>query len=141
MSEEKPVKHNGSFAMSLNMFTIFRMIVSVLLILHGLARIWAGTVNDFGGFLTSRGFPAGPTLAWSITIFEIIGGLLMAYGIWKKWIACIFAVELTFGIALVHAKNGWFVVGYSLNGVEYSVLLISSLLLIAFNDRNSNLKS
>jgi putative oxidoreductase len=32
---------------------------------------------------------------------------------------------------LVHAKNGWFVVGHQSGGVEYSVLILFSLLTIA----------
>lgn len=35
------------------------------------------------------------------------------------------------GIVLVHAPHGWFVVGAGRNGMEYSVLLIVCLLLLA----------
>jgi hypothetical protein len=45
----------------------------------------------------------------------------------------IYAAIYAAGIALVHAPEGWFVVGLGRNGMEYSVLLISSLLLIGVN--------
>lgn len=36
------------------------------------------------------------------------------------------------GIILVHRYDGWFVVGGGRNGMEYSVLLISSLFIVAW---------
>ena len=41
-------------------------------------------------------------------------------------LALIYAV----GIAMVHAREGWFVVGAGRNGAEYSVLLIVCLLCV-----------
>jgi len=110
---------------------LLRLCTGLLLAAHGCIRLYAGTVNGFGEFLNSKGFMIGPAIAWFLTIFEIAGGLLMAAGILKKWIAAVFMIELIMGIILVHATNGWFVVGYQSGGVEYSVLLIASLLLIA----------
>lgn len=113
------------------MLIVFRVVVALLLVAHGVMRLSAGAVNGFGEFLNSKGFLIGPAIAWFLTLFEIIGGLSMAAGYFVKWIAAIFIIEIAMGIILVHAKNGWFVVGHQLNGVEYSVLLIFSLLLIA----------
>ena len=110
---------------------IFRISVALLLVAHGVARTSLGTVADFGGFLESKGFPAGVAIAWILTIVEIAGGLALAAGFLVKWLCLWFIVELLMGIILVHSQNGWFVVGASLNGVEYSVLLIFSLWLIA----------
>ncbi|HKJ16853.1 MAG TPA: hypothetical protein VJ984_05875 [Xanthomonadales bacterium] len=39
-----------------------------------------------------------------------------------------YAVIYAVGIVLVHAPEGWFVVGLGRNGMEYSVLLIVCLL-------------
>lgn len=113
------------------MLIVFRIVVALLLVAHGVIRLSTGGVNGFGEFLNSKGFMIGPAIAWFLTIFEIVGGLLMAAGYFVKWIAAIFIIEIAMGIILVHAKNGWFVVGHTLNGVEYSVLLIFSLLVIA----------
>jgi len=59
----------------------------------------------------------------------------MAAGYFVRWIAAIFIIEHCFGIILVHAFNGWFVVGHQVGGVEYSVLIIFSLLVIAVSVR------
>ena len=112
-------------------FLGFRIIVSLLLVIHGIVRWYAGGVDDFGGFLNSQGFGFGLAIAWVLTITEIVGGLLMAVGILPIWFALFFIIELVAGLFLVHGKEGWFVVGYGRNGSEYSVLLIASLLLIA----------
>lgn len=116
---------------------LLRIVTGLLLVAHGCIRLYAGTVNGFGEFLNSKGFIIGTAIAWFLTIFEIAGGLLMAAGFFKKWIAVVFMLELTMGIILVHATNGWFVVGYQSGGVEYSVLLIASLLLIAATGNNN----
>lgn len=111
---------------------IVRLAIAVLLFIHGAARIANGTVDDFGGFLGSKGFPLGFFVAWGITIFELVGSVLLAAGFYTWIIALLFAVELAVGIALVHWKEGWFVVGAGRNGMEFSALLIASLLATAF---------
>ena len=46
-----------------------------------------------------------------------------------------FAAIYIAGVVLVHAREGWFVVGAGRNGVEYSVLLIACLPAIAHAGR------
>ena len=115
---------------------LFRIAVSLFLIAHGVARIYLGTVDGFGEFLNASGFVIGRPLAWGITIFEIAGGTAMIFRYFVRWIASIFILELFVGIILVHAKNGWFVVGATLGGMEYSVLLIVSLIVIAAQENH-----
>lgn len=110
---------------------ILRIVVGLLLAAHGAMRLSDSTVNGFGEFLNAKGFMIGPVIAWFLTIFEMAGGLLMAIGFFIRSIAAVFMVEIAMGIILVHAKNGWFVVGHQAGGVEYSVLILFSLLTIA----------
>ena len=109
-----------------------RVVAAALLFVHGAARISYGTVDDFGGFLGSQGFPLGFYIAWAITLFELVASVMLAVGFYTWVIALLFAVELAVGIALVHWKDGWFVVGAGRNGMEYSALLMASLLAIAY---------
>lgn len=110
---------------------LLRVTVSVFLMAHGITRVYLGTVGGFGEFLNSKGFLVGGLLAWGITIFEIVGGAGMALGYYVRWIAAVFILELCMGIILVHFQNGWFVVGATQGGMEYSVMLIVSLVVIA----------
>jgi putative oxidoreductase len=109
-----------------------RLAVAVLLFIHGAARIANGTVDDFGSFLGSKGFPAGFFVAWAITLFELVGSVLLAAGFYAWIIALLFAAELAVGIGLVHWREGWFVVGAGRNGMEFSVLLIVMLVATAY---------
>ena len=119
------------FISSAQSLIMFRVVLALMLAAHGVMRLSAGTVDDFGEFLNSKGFLIGPAIAWFLTIFEMVGGLLLAAGYFVRWIAAIFIIEHCFGIILVHAPNGWFVVGHQSGGVEYSVLIIFSMLVIA----------
>lgn len=107
-----------------------RVVLAALMFIHGVARISEGTVGGFGEFLTAQGFPLGFYLAWGITIFELAGSVALAVGYFAYIIALIFALHLATGIYLVHAKNGWFVVGAGTGGMEYSVLLIAGFITI-----------
>jgi putative oxidoreductase len=103
---------------------LLRVVVGGYMAAHGLMRAAVGTVDDFGLFLTARGFPAGVWLAWAITVNEIVSGLTLASGRYVRLLSAVFIAEHLMGIALVHAPRGWFTVGHQVGGAEYSVLLI-----------------
>jgi putative oxidoreductase len=111
--------------------TLLRAGTALLLIVHGVARAWLGIVDDFGTAFTAWGFPAGPALAWTVTIVEIAGGTLLAAGLFVLPLSAWFAFQLLMGIYLIHGRVGWFVVGAGRNGMEFSVLLILCLIVIA----------
>ena len=110
---------------------LLRAATAALLIIHGVARAWLGIVDDFGVVLNTWGFPAGFALAWTITLVEIAGGALLAAGFFVLPLCVWFAFQLVMGIYLIHGRAGWFVVGAGRNGMEYSVLLLVCLLVIA----------
>lgn len=109
-----------------------RVVLAAVMFVHGASRISYGTVGGFGEFLSAQGIPLGFYVAWAITLFELIGSVLLAAGFYAWIIALLFALELTVGIAMVHWKEGWFVVGHGRNGMEFSAVLIASLLAIAY---------
>jgi putative oxidoreductase len=111
---------------------LIRFVLAALMFVHGASRISYGIVDDFGGFLGSQGVPLGFFVAWGITLFEIIGSVLLAVGSYTWIIALLFAAELAVGVAMVHWKEGWFAVGAGRNGMEYSALLIVSFLAVAY---------
>lgn len=103
---------------------ILRMLMGLVFMAHGIARIVENSLPGFGQFLESQGLPAGFYLAWAVTIFEIVFGLCMFLGFFVR-IFCIGEIIILLGgIIMVHWKNGWFVVGMTLGGIEYSVVLI-----------------
>lgn len=112
---------------------ILRIVAALIMLIHGAARIYLGTVDDFGEFLTLKNFPAGFYLAWAITIFEIAASISLIIGRFVVPLSLVFAVHIFAGILLVHLKEGWFVVGAGRNGVEFSVLLIAVFISLAIS--------
>lgn len=115
-----------------------RMMMGIIFILHAVVRIYNNTLPGFGDFLEGKGFPFGLYLAWAVTIFELIGGIMM----FLRYLVRVFCIGeiiiLITGIVTVHAENGWFVVGRSLNGVEYSIVLITILTAIFIAERKAS---
>ena len=110
-----------------------RIAVGLLLAVHGWSRVLGGGVPGFGEWLAGQGLPAGPALAWAISIFEIVGSFCLVIGRLVRFVAPVHATILAAGIAMVHAREGWFVVGGGRNGVEYSVLLIACLIALTWD--------
>lgn len=109
-----------------------RIVVALLILIHGAYRLGMGLVEPFGVWLDSLGFPFGFGWAMAVTLYELVGPALMLARRWTSLAALGHAAILTLGMILVHLPAGWFVVGAGRNGVEYSVLLIASLLAIAW---------
>lgn len=116
-------------------WTLLRLTLAGLLAAHGWARLLSGGVVPFGGWLEAQGFPAGVVIAAAITAFEIVGTVLLAWGIAVFPLTLVYAAIYATGAVLVHWPAGWFVVGLGRNGMEYSVLLIVCLLLVGYMHR------
>lgn len=110
---------------------LLRISTALVFFLHALFRVINGTTPIFGGFLETKGFPSGTSFVWAITAFELIGGVLLALGYFKKILSLGFIIILVIGIVLIHAKLGWFVGEHGTGGTEYSFILIMALLAIA----------
>jgi putative oxidoreductase len=121
--------------------TLLRAGTAAIMIVHGVARAWLGIVDDFGVVLNQWGFPFGFALAWTITIVEIAGGALLAAGILVLPLCAWFAFQLLMGIYLIHFRVGWFVVGAGRNGMEFSVLLLLCLVVIALARSSSAMRT
>jgi putative oxidoreductase len=114
---------------------LLRVITALIFIAHAVVRITNSTIEQFGDFLNTQGFVIGTPIVWILTAFEIMGGLLMAFGIFVRWLALGFMLIISIGIIIIHAGNGWFVGEHGTGGMEYSVLLLAALILIAAADK------
>jgi putative oxidoreductase len=109
-----------------------RVVIATLLGIHGWYRLIAGGVEPFGGWLDSLGFPLGFWIAAGVTAYEIVGTPLLALGRFVTPLCAGYLLIYTMGLWLVHWPAGWFVVGGGRNGMEYSVLLLACLGLLAW---------
>jgi len=110
---------------------LLRVSAAAMMVIHGVYRAANGGVSGFGEFLSAQGFPLGTPLAWLLTAVEIAGGAALLLGYFVVPLCAWFAAQLLAGIALVHFREGWFVVGGGRNGMEYSVLLILCFVITA----------
>lgn len=111
---------------------LMRVVVAILIFIHGAARLIAGGVVPFGVWLDSIGFPVGIAFALAVTAYELIAPLFILA---RRFVmlACLGHIFILFlGMILVHLPAGWFVVGLGRNGMEYSVLLIAVLAAVAW---------
>jgi putative oxidoreductase len=113
-------------------FLVLRVVIAGLLAAHGWARFVTGGVEPFGGWLETQGLPFGLVIAAAVTALEIVGTPLLALGRGVTWLCLAYCAVYATGLVMVHLPAGWFVVGLGRNGMEYSVLLIVCLALLAW---------
>lgn len=114
---------------------MLRLVLAVFIAAHGWARLIGGGVVPFGAWLESQGIPGGIVVAGLITAIEIMGTPCFALGLLVFPLSLAYSLIYLVGIFLVHLPAGWFVVGLGRNGAEYSVLLITCLLLVGIQHR------
>jgi putative oxidoreductase len=113
---------------------VLRIGTPLLFIAHAVTRIAVGSIPQFARFLGELGFPEPTLLVWAITVTELIAGGLLILGRRVRF-ACAALASIAFGgIALIHARLGWFVGEHGTGGSEYSVCLLMCLLVLAAAD-------
>ncbi|MDT8437196.1 MAG: DoxX family protein [Gemmatimonadota bacterium] len=106
---------------------ILRVVIGVIFITHGVPKVFGG-MEGTAGFFGQLGIPLPLVAAWFIALLESLGGLALIAGIAVLPISLLLAVHMLAGIVLVHAAQGWYVLGAGTGGVEFNVLLIAGLL-------------
>ncbi|TDH20092.1 DoxX family protein [Segetibacter sp. 3557_3] len=102
--------------------------------MHSIPSIVTNDVADFGNrYLNAVGLaPFGLPLAWAIKLSHVASAVCLLFQVFVKWAVLITILILVAGIVMIHFKEGWFVVGFGRNGMEFNFLLIFVLLAIAF---------
>lgn len=111
--------------------TFLRVVLGITFIMHGVPKLVggaAGTAEMFAGL----GIPAPTLAAWFITILETFGGLALVLGAFVVPVSLLLAIHMATGILLVHWKMGFYVIGPGQGGMEFNLVLIASLLAMAF---------
>lgn len=120
----------------LNSTFLLRFAVAIILLAHSVPGLFNNGINDFGDlYLNQIGFaPLGIPIAWAIKLSHIAAAFCLLFEKYVKWASIVTIFVLIAGIALVHFKEGWYVVGAGRNGVEFNFILIFALLTIMFPD-------
>lgn len=121
-----------------HVIVVLRVATAIFFMAHAVVRIYNGSIPGFAEFLAARGWPMALVIVWSITVAEIVSGVLLIVGRCVRWgVAALLFIDVM-GIVIIHAKLGWFVGEHGTGGVEYSLALAVSLLTIAAADREKN---
>lgn len=83
---------------------LLRVALGVMLLAHGLLKLFVFTPAGTAAFFGSIGYPE--ILAYPVMFGEIAGGLALIAGFQTR-LAALAATPILLGAALTHAGNGW----------------------------------
>ena len=113
--------------------TITRLSLGVILLAHGLLKIFVFTIPGTVGFFESLGLPA---IVAYLTIFgEIAGGAALIIGIYTR-LTALLSVPILLGATWAHAVNGW-VFSNQGGGWEFPALLVVMAIAVAVQGSGS----
>lgn len=117
----------GSVSEDMGKF-ILRATLAILILFHGVAKIFGG-VGFITGVVAKFGLP--PALGYLVYVGEVVAPLLMLLGIWTRPAALVVAINMIVAVLLVHTgeiftlskTGGW--------ALELQGLLLASALAVA----------
>lgn len=105
---------------------IIRLVVGLSFMAHGAQKLfgWFGGhgPKGTGGWMESMGMKPGVLMAVMAGLMELIGGLLLATGLFTVVGSIIIIATMLGAIIKVHGANGYWATA---NGYEYNLLLIA----------------
>jgi putative oxidoreductase len=113
---------------------LLRIALAITMLAHSVPSIVTGGVNEFGTlYLDKVGFaPFGLFLAWAIKLSHVACAVCLILDRYVKPAAIVTIFILVVGIFMIHFQEGWFVVGFGRNGMEFNFLLIMIFLSLIF---------
>jgi putative oxidoreductase len=106
---------------------VIRLVLGIILAGHGVQKLfgWFGGygIKGTGQWLESIGVKPGGFFAFLSGAAELIGGLLVAAGLYTTVGAWLIILVMLVAILKVHLKNGFWITS---NGIEYNLLIIAT---------------
>jgi putative oxidoreductase len=107
---------------------LLRISLAIMFFAHAWLKIKVFTPAGSAKYFESLGMPG--SLAYLTMAAEIVGGLLLLFGIETRWVALALVPLMLGTIVLVHGKNGWLFTNKD-GGWEYPAFWIVGLLVLA----------
>lgn len=107
---------------------LLRLSLAVMFFAHAWLKIRVFTVPGTVKYFESLGVPG--SLAYLTIAAEVLGGLLLLFGIGSRWVALALVPLIAGTIVLVHGRNGWLFSNKD-GGWEYPAFWIVGLLVLA----------
>ncbi|GAB5482739.1 MAG: DoxX family protein [Parasphingorhabdus sp.] len=107
--------------------TITRLSLGVVLLAHGLLKVFVFTIPGTVSFFASLGLPA---IVAYLTIFgEIVGGAALIAGLYSR-LTALLSLPILLGATWTHAGNGWLFSNEG-GGWEFPLLLVVLAIAVA----------
>lgn len=117
-------------------YFLFRLCLAGLFMAHASLRFFEPNYfHQFGDYLERRHVPFAYIIPYLATAIEMVGGPLLIFNHYAKWVALLFFSISFGGIIIIHFALGWFVGEWGTGGCEYSVALCMMCLMVAAMDR------
>ncbi|MFV0428929.1 MAG: DoxX family protein [Arachnia sp.] len=114
-----------------------RVVVGVVMVAHGWHRWQIAGIPEQVGQLDAAGIGYSASVVWAVIAFEIIGGILLAFGLATPAVGLALTVMNVGVIVLLRAQNGFYV--YE-QGWEYNAVLAAfGLIFLAFGSGRAGL--
>jgi len=81
---------------------VLRLTLSILILLHGVAKISSG-VGPILGLVGKAGLP--PMVGYLVYVGEVVAPLLLVVGVWTRLAALVVAINMAVAVALVHTAQ------------------------------------
>ena len=107
---------------------LLRLSLAVMFFAHAWLKIRVFTVPGTVKYFESLGVPG--SLAYLTIAAEVLGGLMLLFGIGSRWVALALVPLIAGTIVLVHGRNGWLFSNKD-GGWEYPAFWIVGLLVLA----------
>jgi putative oxidoreductase len=120
--------------------TLLRLMLGVVLIMHGYLALTLLGPQTVAGYITRMGYPGSlaTILAWYLIVAHLAGGGLIVIGLWTRWAALANVPPLASAVFLLHISQGFFMKAvevapgrYVSGGYEFSLTVLVALIALA----------
>ncbi len=104
------------------LLSVLRIVVALLFLEHGMQKLFGFPVPP------ATGLPATMTLIWFAAVIELVGSVLLLFGLFTRPVAFILSGEMAFAYWMAHAPRSPFPI---INGGDAPILYCFVFLYIA----------
>jgi putative oxidoreductase len=100
--------------------TFVRVVVGIMFLMHVWGKFNAGAATIAANVFAKNGIEPALMWAYFIMFLELVGGICLILGLFTRFFAAAFAIEMLVALLFVHLAKGYAVGG---GGYEYVLLI------------------